>query len=187
MNIFMKIVCKFARFSNILEAWPSVHVPVCATAIVAVGGAGKGNGVLRMKWQVWAWESCVLHSVLPVGQETGSADFQQHVSGALLLLLLADVITMAQSQALLLRDCYLHVAVFLAGTIISILWLWLVIMTIVTLWPVFVTADVCEPPAGPQCGECCRGGRHQGAQVTRHQPATTCCLNILTLFISRSL
>ena len=39
----------------------------------------------------------------------------------LLLLLLADVITMAQSQALLLRDCYLHVAVFLAGTIISIL------------------------------------------------------------------
>ena len=33
----------------------------------------------------------------------------------------ADVITMAQSQALLLRDCYLHVAVFLAGTIISIL------------------------------------------------------------------
>ena len=62
--------------------------------------------------------------MLPVGQETGSADFQQHVSGALLLLLLpllADVITMAQSQALLLRDCYLHVAVFLAGTIISIL------------------------------------------------------------------
>ena len=58
--------------------------------------------------------------MLPVGQETGSADFQQHVSGALLLLL-ADVITMAQSQALLLRDCYLHVAVFLAGTIISIL------------------------------------------------------------------
>ena len=33
----------------------------------------------------------------------------------------ADVITMAESQALLLRDCYLHVAVFLAGTIISIL------------------------------------------------------------------
>ena len=36
---------------------------------------------------------------------------------------------------------------------------------------VFVTAhvcDVCEPPAGPQCGECCQGGRHQGGQVTRH-------------------
>ena len=133
----MKIVCKFARFSNILEAWPSVHVPVCATAIVAVGGAGKGNGVLRMKWQVWAWELC-----LALSAASGTGDRKCRFSATcvwdLLLLLLADVITMAQSQALLLRDCYLHVAVFLAGTIISILWLWLVIMTIVTL------ARVCD-------------------------------------------
>ena len=43
----MKIVCKFARFSNILEAWLSVHVPVCATAIVAVGGGGRGR---KGKW-----------------------------------------------------------------------------------------------------------------------------------------
>ena len=174
----MKIVCKFARFSNILEAWPSVHVPVCATAIVAVGGAGKGNGVLRMKWQVWAWELC-----LALSAASGTGDRKCRFSATCVwspaaAAAAADVITMAQSQALLLRDCYLHVAVFLAGTIISILWLWLVIMTIVTLWPVFVTADVCEPPAGPQCGECCQGGRNQGAQVTRHQPATTCCLNI---------
>ena len=100
----------FACFSTILEPWPSDHVRVCATAIVPVGGAGKGNGLLRVKWQVWAWELCLAVS--------GPGDRKCRFSATCVsdLLLLADVITMAQSQALILRDCYL--------VTVQCFWLW---------------------------------------------------------------